>query len=137
MMMLQSQLIPALDHTGGSHRGGRGADLGAGSWHRSPAKSSRPRPKRRLKRSVRNTGLTLITLGLVGLMVRLAVPASAMLTTTGTPQRTTELPVTLSSPVPPASTVDDRQAPRITLGVRPAGYLIPDDGSEEWAHAGG
>ena len=103
--------------------------------HRSGFRPVRPRPRRRLKRSVRLACVSLGTLLLCG--------SAGLLAHSARPTR----PVEGRSPV--ARAIGGREnnpavAERpsdfsgwfLPHGVRPAGYLIPDDGSEDAAHGG-
>ena len=137
MLILQSEVTTPLDAAGGPTRVTRGTSRAPHGWRPSRIGTTLPRPRRRLKRSVRITGLAFIVLFLVGIIIRFAVPTHALLTEYGSPQ--SSLDRSSSDPLTPAVSahVEGRPGPRVTLDVKPAGYLIPDDGSEDSTHAGG
>jgi hypothetical protein len=101
------------------------------------------RPRRRLKRGVRLAGVSLGALllcGAAGLLAHSARSQALNGSTSRTRQTRSEDARAAGEREAHAARGDgqtDLAGWFIPLGVRPAGYLIPDDGTEESAHAGG
>jgi hypothetical protein len=110
-----------------------------------PHRRTRPptqmrRPRRRLKRGVRRAGLVLGALllaGVVGGILQSARTGASVSPAARLGLASDQAGVDRAEFGTPSDHPSQLAGWLIPIGVRPAGYLIPDDGSEESAHAGG